>query len=261
MIGKLLATDDEIDAFVQRYHDWFARALAVVPDEFRERLRGEFNGGVFSQKIKDFLQAPGEENIFFAATEEETSSPFPFWSHPYDTTFHGPLLAQRQILAEAQQALAGHGHNEDIELVERICRGFGEFLVPLADRQQGRPPIVMEDEYDVQDFLHGLLRIFFDDVRAEDFSPERAGARSRIDFVLKQERVVVEAKMTRAGLGAAKLGDQLIVDIERYRSHPDCDALVALVYDPEKRIPNRRTLETDLSGERDGLIVRVVVVH
>jgi len=53
----------------------------------------------------------------------------------------------------------------------------------------------------------------------------------------------------------------LIVDIERYRSHPDCDAIVALVYDPEKRIPNQRTLETDLSGERDGLIVRVVVVQ
>ena len=119
----------------------------------------------------------------------------------------------------------------------------------------------MEDEYDVQDFLHGLLRVFFDDVRPEDFSPERAGARSRIDFVLKQERIVVEAKMTRAGLGAANIGEQLIIDTERYRSHPDCDALVALVYDPEKHVPNRRTLETDLSGERDGLIVRVVVVH
>jgi hypothetical protein len=115
-------------------------------------------------------------------------------------------LAQRQILVEAQQALRGSGHNEDIELVERICRGFGEFLYPLGHRQQGRKPIVMEDEYDVQDFLHGLLRIFFDDVHPEDFSPERAGARSRIDFVLKQERVVVEAKMTRAGLAAATNG-------------------------------------------------------
>lgn len=185
----------------------------------------------------------------------------PYWRHPYDTTFHGPLLAMRQILLEAQQQLQGTGHGEDIELVERICRGFGEFLLPLSRRQRNRPPIVMEDEYDVQDFLHGLLRIFFEDVRAEDFSPERAGARSRIDFVLKQERIVVEGKMTRASHGAPQIGAELILDIERYRSHPDCDALVALVHDPARRITNRRTLEADLSGERDGLTIRVVVAQ
>jgi DpnII restriction endonuclease len=258
---ELVASEKEIDALVKRYHDWFGRAVAVLPTEFAERLRAEYNGGVFSSKIKDFLRAPGEVSIFGGSAEDGTPSPLPYWSYPYDTTFHGPLLAQRQILVEAQQMLLGSGHNEDIELVERISRGFGEFLFPLARRQQGRPPIVMEDEYDVQDFLHGLLRVFFDDVRPEDFSPERAGARSRIDFVLKQERIVVEAKMTRAGLGAAKVGEQLIVDIERYRSHPDCDALVALIYDPERHIPNRRTLETDLSGERDDLVVRVIVVQ
>lgn len=258
---ELLASEEEIEALVERYHDWFGRAVAVVPTEFAERLRSEYNGSVWSSKIKDFLRAPGEASIFGGDNADGTPSPLPYWQHPYDTTFHGPLLAQRQILVEAQQTLVGSGHNEDIELVERICRGFGEFLFPLSRRQRGRPAIVMEDEYDVQDFLHGLLRVFFDDVRPEDFVPERAGARSRIDFLLKQERTVVEAKMTRAGLGAAKVGEQLIVDIERYRSHPDCDALVALVYDPERYIPNRRTLETDLSGERDGVVVRVVVVQ
>jgi hypothetical protein len=257
----LQASEDEIDALVHRYHDWFARAVAVLPTEFGERLRSEYDGSFFSSKIKDFLRAPGEVSVLGRDAEDGTPSPLPFWSYPYDTTFHGPLLAQRQILVEAQQLLLGSGHNEDIEIIERICRGFGEFLFPLGRRQLGRPAIVMEDEYDVQDFLHGLLRIFFDDVRQEDFSPERAGARSRIDFVLKRERVVVEAKMTRAGLGAARVGEQLIVDIERYRSHPDCDALVALVYDPDRHIPNRRSLEADLSGERDGIIVRVIVVH
>jgi REase_DpnII-MboI len=258
----LLATEEEIETFVQRYHGWFGRAVNVVPEEFRGRLRAEFDGSWHSNKIKKFLEAPGDVSIFGSAAEASGEpSPLPYWSNPFDTTFHGPLLTQRQILVEAQQALVGSGHGEDIELVERICRGFGEFLVPLSNRQRERPSIVMEDEYDVQDFLHGVLRIFFDDVRPEDYSPERAGARSRIDFVLKQERIVVEAKMTRAGLAAAQVGKDLIVDIERYRSHPDCDAIVALVYDPEKRVQNRRTLETDLSGERDGLIVRVIVVQ
>lgn len=259
---QLLVPEEEVEAFVERYQTWFGRVVNVVPEEFRDRLRAEFNGSWHSHKIKKFLEAPGEVSLFGqAAAQTGEPTPLPYWAHPYDTTFHGPLLAQRQILVEAQQALLGSGHGEDIELVERICRGFGEFVVPLASRLRGRPPIVMEDEYDVQDFLHGLLRIFFDDVRPEDYSPERAGARSRIDFVLKQERIVVEAKMTRAGHGAAQIGAELIVDIERYRSHPDCDAIVALVYDPDRRVQNRRTLETDLSGERAGLIVRVIVVQ
>ena len=93
------------------------------------------------------------------------------------------------------------------------------------------------------------------------FETLRAGGRSRIDFVLKAEKIVVEAKMTRAGHGAEEVGEELIVDIERYRSHPDCDALVALIYDTERLITNRRTLESDLSGERDGLTVRVIVVQ
>lgn len=262
---KVLVATEEIEAFVERYHDWFGRAVAVLPPEFVERFRGEYDGSFFSSKIKEFLRAPDEVNFIRRTADDGPESGdltlLPYWQHPYESTFHGPLLTQRQILVEARQALLGSGHGEDIELVERICRGFGEFLVPLSNRQRKRPSIVMEDEYDVQDFLHGLLRIFFDDVRAEDYSPERAGARSRIDFVLKQERIVVEAKMTRAGHGAAQIGDELIVDIERYRSHPDCDAIVALVYDPEKRIPNRRTLESDLSREVEGLTVRVIVVQ
>jgi REase_DpnII-MboI len=258
---ELVASEDEINHLVERCQTWFGRALAVVPEEFRDRLRAEFNGSWHSSKIKHFLEAPGEVSVLGGDSDDGTPSPFPYWKYPYDTTFHGPLLALRQILVEAQQQLEGAGHGEDIELVERICRGFREFLVPLSNRQRGRPPIEMEDEYDVQDVLHGPLRIFFEDVRAEDFSPERAGARSRIDFVLKQERIVVEAKMTRAGHAGSQIGAELIVDIERYRSHPDCDALVALVYDPDRHITNRRTLEADLSGERDGLVVRVVVAQ
>ena len=67
--------------------------------------------------------------------------------------------------------------------------------------------------------------------------------------------------MPNAGLGAREVDDQLIVDIERYRSHPDCAALLAIVYDPDQRIVNTRTLESDLSGTRDGLVVRVLVVR
>ena len=172
------------------------------------------------------------------------------------------MVRQRQILAEARQMVEGEGgFRVHLELVERIARRLPDLLVALRDRHAGRPPFVVEDEYDLQDLLHGLLKLFFDDVRPEDYAPERGGGRSRLDFVLKTEKVVVETKMTRAGLGAREVGEELIIDIERYRSHPDCAALLAMVYDPDQRIINRRSLEVDLSGTKDGLVVRVLVIH
>jgi len=67
--------------------------------------------------------------------------------------------------------------------------------------------------------------------------------------------------MTRDGLGEAKLGDELIHDIARYKSHPDCDALCVLVLDRNGRVKNPRGFERDLSGAHGDLLVQVVVVQ
>ncbi|MFX0063338.1 MAG: hypothetical protein ACFFC7_14270, partial [Candidatus Hermodarchaeota archaeon] len=101
-----------------------------------------------------------------------------------------------------------------------------------------------------------LLLIEFDDVRREEFSPSHAGSSSRIDFMLKEEQIVIEVKKTREGLDERKLGDQISSDIERYRSHPDCLTLIFFVYDPEAQIPNPKGFENDLSGERENFNVK-----
>ena len=59
--------------------------------------------------------------------------------------------------------------------------------------------------------------MFFDDVRPEDYVPEHAGGKSRVDFVLKSEKLVVETKIDPIRqLGAREVGEELIIDIERY---------------------------------------------
>jgi REase_DpnII-MboI len=257
---ELQSSEEEIDRLVTDYHRWLARGIELLPEEFREPFRFEYEGNFFQSRIKQFFEAPGEPNAMY--NDETAALGIQFWARPFETEFRGPLLNQRQILVQAKQAVEGEGgFRAHLELVERMARRLPDFLVVLRNRQRERPPFVVEDEYDLQDLLHGLLKLHFDDVRPEDFAPERAGGRSRIDFVLKSERLVVEAKMTRAGLGAKQVGGELIIDIERYRSHPDCAALLAVVYDPDQRIVNARTLEADLSGTRDGLVVRVVVVR
>jgi hypothetical protein len=146
-----------------------------------------------------------------------------------------------------------------LEQVERLVLRFHGIAKQLRDRHDDRPTLDIKDEYDVQDLLHALLRLHFDDIREEEWTPSYAGASSRMDFLLKEEQLVIEVKMTRDGLGKRELGEQLIIDIARYRAHPDCKTLVCFVYDPLGRIPNPAGIENDLSGVRDGLKVKVFI--
>ena len=88
---------------------------------------------------------------------------------------------------------------------------------------------------------------------------ETVGVIESVDFLLKRENIVIEIKKTRSSLGAKEIGDQLIIDIGRYKKHPACRTLVCFVYDPEFRIGNPAELEDDLSGQQDTMDVHVVV--
>lgn len=144
-------------------------------------------------------------------------------------------------------------------LVENICNRFHLVATQLRDRHDERETLDVQDEYDVQDLFHSLLHLHFEDIRPEEWSPSNAGKSTRMDFLLKQERIIVEIKKTRNGLDAKTVGSELIEDIHRYQSHPDCDALICFVYDPDGRIANPRGLENDLRKNNKELIVEVFV--
>lgn len=146
-----------------------------------------------------------------------------------------------------------------IEKVELIIRRFHKVARQLRTRYGLRNTIEIEDEYDVQDLFHALLRVYFDDVRAEEYSPSYAGAASRVDFLLKDEKIIIEIKKTRQGLAAKGIGEQLIVDSQRYQAHPDCNALICFVYDPDGRVSNPRGIENDLTREINGVPVTVFI--
>lgn len=145
------------------------------------------------------------------------------------------------------------------DFVVTLCRRFPLLVAELAQRHAGRPAFALTDEYDVQDLLRALLRVHFDDVRPEEWNPSYGGVASRSDLLIKSERIVVETKMTRKGLGQREVVEELTVDKAQYRTHPDCETLVCFVYDPEKRLSNPTALETDLSGEEPGVTTKVVV--
>lgn len=167
------------------------------------------------------------------------------------------LTTFREDLGSAQPE---SGQTDAIPIVNRICERFHQVARQLRARHAERQTLDITDEYDVQDLLRAILTISFDDIREEEGTPSVAGAATRMDFLLKNERLVVETKMTRKGLGAREVGEELIIDIAKYKSHPDCSALVCFVYDPDGRIKNPAGVESDLeSMSSSELTVKVFI--
>ncbi|WP_438910735.1 transposase [Morganella morganii] len=119
-------------------------------------------------------------------------------------------------------------------LLERLVKGLHRAMHPLTHRRRGRQVLSFNDEYDVQDLLHALLRPWVQDIRPEEFTPSYAGSSTRMDFLLPAHKLVLETKIVRDRTHAKKIGDELIIDIEHYRRHPDCLNLWCVIYDPNK---------------------------
>jgi hypothetical protein len=148
----------------------------------------------------------------------------------------------------------------EIALLERLLRRFHWIVRQLKHRHDDRSPLSIQDEYDVQDLVHAILRGLFDDVRSEEYTPSYAGGASRMDFLLKSEQIALEIKFAGPSLRDKHIGEQLIVDIKRYQAHPDCRRLICFVYDPLGDLKNPSGLETDLSGIHGELEVKVIVL-
>lgn len=143
-------------------------------------------------------------------------------------------------------------------IIRRIFSRFHRIVRQIRSRYNNRPTIDVNDEYDVQDLLHVILQLYFDDIRCEEWTPSYAGKSSRMDFLLKKEKIVIEVKKTRQGLSDKEVADQLIIDVDRYKVHPDCCKMICFVYDPEGRIANPKGLMNDLNGQHQGFAEIVV---
>jgi len=178
---------------------------------------------------------------------------------------------QRRLRSRLNETAIVPATNIDaVRLVEQLCRNFPLFARQLQKRRKDvkqvgtkvrlpRPTIEMADEYDVQDAFHAILRLFFEDVRAEPWTPSYADNQNRIDFVLPDHQIAIELKHTGDRLTQRHISDQLIIDARYYRQETKYKHLICLVYDPSLRLKNAIALERDLASEDDDFRVSVIV--
>lgn len=163
-------------------------------------------------------------------------------------------------ILEAIKEIPTVSYELDIDIVlEKIFKNFHRCAKSILNRHGGRETLTINDEYDVQDLLQGILRLVVDDVRPEDYVPSYAGGNSRTDFFLPQYSTYIEVKMTRDGLSDKEVGEQLAIDVARYSEM--CDTLICFVYDKIGNLKNPYGLIRDLEKlSSDRMRVKVYIV-
>lgn len=209
----------------------------------------------YTDKVTGTLDVSVDDTI--RVTTNKTS----FYGHGLDDLGSAIQVAIRRLpwVVKPEKAAVAVPDSHLTQLMN-LLRRLHLIARQLKHRHDNRESLVIRDEYDVQDLVHALLKGHYDDVRAEEYTPSYAGANSRVDFLLKKEKCVIETKMASGRLRDRVIGEQLILDIKRYQTHPDCATLVCFVYDPDGFVKNPAGLETDLSRKHDALDVRVVIV-
>ncbi len=259
LVRRLISSEEEMDIALaegDKWRDYAIRLLATLfdtpslSDEYSDKTRRIsfplYGRPSYIEERDDFKKRVNNRVKELESILESL-----------DLIQESPVVNQRTSTNTADREKTPQ--TEALEKIELIANRFHIVARQLRHRHNDRPTLILENEYDVQDLFHALLRLFFDDIRDEEWTPSYAGGASRIDFLLKAEQVVIELKMTRSGLKAKEVSDQLIIDTDRYRAHPDCKMLVAFVYDPQEYLNNPRGIEHDLTKTTNNVPVKVII--
>lgn len=252
LLNAHLSTEEDLQSYQDQYATW--------TEYNSEMLKRCFNSLAVQQEYDSYPDIAF--GSFNPTLEEEKIT---YFNNVREKVRRLESVRRRLSLYEIAPSASTSSQDKDliadtVERIDLIASRLHAIIRQLRHRHDNRSTLDVADEYDVQDLVHSILHLFFNDIRPEEWTPNHAGANSRMDFLLKREKVVVETKKTRQGLDARKLGDELAADIIRYQSHPDCSLLYCLVYDPDGRIVNPRGFESDLTGQKHGIRVVVSIV-
>lgn len=248
---------DELDKCWKEFIDWDYYNLEMIKQAF------EYPDNVYST---EYQRHTGGGGIFFPGSYKPPTFEESVESNRREMGYQVSNLKRfldKIELLRVKPGLQIEGPVKEIHLENllRLLKRFHKIAQELRDRRTDREPVVITDEYDVQYLLKALLKLYFDDVRAEEYSPSNAGANTRLDFVLKNEGIVLETKMTHEKLKAKALGEELLIDIGRYKAYPACTDLVIFVYDKGDYITNKRGFAADLEKQSTPAFkVSVVIV-
>lgn len=120
----------------------------------------------------------------------------------------------------------------------------------IKNRRKGKDNFQIKDEYDVQDILYVILKSIFPTLRDEDAVPKAGAKSTKIDFIIREEKILIEVKMMKEkDTNETNFIEELKVDFESYHQCAWLDKLYCFVYDPFKKTRDISNFQ-DLNGRR-----------
>jgi REase_DpnII-MboI len=159
-------------------------------------------------------------------------------------------------ISPAPEAIRDH---DPLMLIRKVCLRFHLVVRQLRLRKDYRPTIEVDDEYDLQDLLCALLKVEFDEVATDEWTPPYTGGASRTTLLVNRDQIAIVSKKTGPGLTTKELTDQILTDAAYYRTQGRCSTLFCFVYDPEGRIGSPKRLETTLTSVSEHCRIEVLV--
>jgi len=135
----------------------------------------------------------------------------------------------------------------------------------IKNRRKGKDNFQIKDEYDVQDILYVILKSIFPTLRDEDAVPKAGAKSTKIDFIIREEKILIEVKMMKEkDTNETNFIEELKVDFESYHQCAWLKKLYCFVYDPFKKtrdISNFQDLNARRAKGQHEFEVEVIVVN
>lgn len=119
----------------------------------------------------------------------------------------------------------------DEQLIVSICQRLPAAARILANRRAQKPGFKLDDEYDVQDFLHSLIRAYVRFSVQEDPIGKIAGSKSsRADISIEEIGVLIEIKFVRSPDDQRAIVKQFSEDLVLYTKWAPLKTLLYVIF-------------------------------
>ncbi|HEY0701473.1 MAG TPA: hypothetical protein VGD60_01785 [Candidatus Acidoferrales bacterium] len=193
-----------------------------------------------------------KKNFTFTKYSETAGEPYSVWSNHLSNILGAVETLHTSLRTELE---------EPIGVIASLVKKFAHVEGALRQRHDSRRTLLVKDEYDIQDLLRSLLFLHFQDISDEDPASKLAGSSSRVDILLRRERIAIEIKKTHRRACDASLGRDLKLDIVDYRARKDCDSLVIVIDERLKHLANPAGLASDLRRTGHNFPVEIFFIH
>jgi hypothetical protein len=131
-----------------------------------------------------------------------------------------------------QQQDVGSNISEPTEaIIERVCERINLSANLLGNRpRKGKSPYTVEDEYDVQDLVHAVIRAFVKNSVQENTISKLGGRSSRADITVEDLGLLIEVKYVRSPNDQSSLVEQLSQDLLLYTKWEPLKTIFFIVF-------------------------------